>query len=122
MIFHYQDLLGEEIVYVLHNGDEKTARYQLSETYWQRLCLFGRPVTYTKLSSLISQSAVTKSTNLANNFNFKDCCTATGIDKKEKVFIYTGSESVPSSGIKLIGFLPVPAAQNGLKNNREIKH
>jgi NhaP-type Na+/H+ or K+/H+ antiporter len=118
VIFQYQDLLGEEKVYGLHCGDEKTGRHQLSETYRQRLCLFSKTVSYAKLASLISQGAMIKSTHLTDNFNFTDFRTCYGDSalplvyiKNEKVFIYTGLASIPSSGIELISLLPV-AAQN----------
>ena len=116
--FHYQDLLGEEKVYGLQNSDEKTARHQLSETYRQRLCLFGETVSYAKLASLISQGAVIKSTNLTDNFNFTDFRSCYGNSalplvyiQNEKVFIYTALESIPSSGIELISLLPVAAQE-----------
>lgn len=116
VIFQYQDLLGKDKVYGLDNGDEKKPRHQLSETYRQRLCLFGKTVSYAKLASLISQGAVIKSTNLTENFNFTDFRACYGDSalplvyiKNEKVFIYTASESLPASGIELISLLPVPA-------------
>ncbi|MFT6926461.1 MAG: NhaP-type Na+/H+ or K+/H+ antiporter [Psychromonas sp.] len=116
--FHYQDLLGKEKVYGLHNGDEKKPRHQLSETYQQRLCLFSETVSYAKLASLISQGAVIKSTNLTDNFNFTDFRSCYGDSalplvyiQNKKVFIYTGLESIPSSSIQLISLLPVAAQE-----------
>ncbi|ABM02559.1 sodium/proton antiporter, CPA1 family [Psychromonas ingrahamii 37] len=122
VVFQYQDLLGKENVYGLDNGDVKKPRHQLSETYRQRLCLFGKTVSYAKLVSLIYQGAVVKSTNLTENFtftNFRTCYGDSALPlvyiKNEKVFIYTASESIPSSDIELISLLPVSAQHLGTK-------
>jgi hypothetical protein len=123
--FHYQDLLGKEKVYGLHNGDETTPRHQLSETYLQRLGLFGENVSYAKLASLLSKGAVIKSTHLTDNFNFTDFRACYGDSalplvyiKNGRVFIYTATESIPNSGIELISLLPI-AAQNLAKKSAE---
>ncbi|WP_372880963.1 cation:proton antiporter [Psychromonas sp.] len=123
--FHYQDLFGSEKVFGLNNRDETTPRHKLSETYLQRLCLFGETVSYAKLALLMSKGGVIKSTTLTDNFNFTDFRTCYGDSAlpliyihKGKVRIYTASEPIPNSGIVLISLLPIPAQKLAKKHHQ----
>ena len=126
--FHYQDLFGPEKVFGLHSNDDTAPRHKLSETYLQRLCLFGETVSYAKLARLMSKGAVIKSTNLTDNFNFTDFRTCYGDSAlpliyihKGKVRIYTASQAIPSSGIELISLLPIPAQRLAIKHHQMLQ-
>ncbi len=114
--FHFQDLLGTQKVFGLNNSEGTSARHQLSESYLERLCLFGESVTYAKLASLMSKGAVIKSTNITDSFSFKafvarygECAMPLVYLANGKVNIYTGEAEKLVSGIELISLLPVEA-------------
>ncbi|TVP09825.1 cation:proton antiporter [Shewanella sp. KCT] len=70
--FHFQDILGKNKVFGLRSGEGNSARHQLSESYLERLCLFGDNVTYARLASTIAKGGKIKSTSLTENFSFAD--------------------------------------------------
>ncbi|WP_299794505.1 sodium:proton antiporter [uncultured Shewanella sp.] len=123
--FHYQDLLGTEKVYGLSSSEEASARHQFSETYKQRLCLFGESVSYAKLASLMSKGAVVKSTNITESFSFDDFCSRYGDSAMpliyldgERVHIYTGSPPPQTSPVELISLLPIEAQESAREQDK----
>lgn len=116
--FHFQDILGVKKVYGLNNTDGNSARHQLSETYVDRLCLFGGSVSYAKLASLMSKGALIKSTNLTESFSFDEYLARYGESampliylQEGKVNIFTGDVETLVSGIELISLLPIEAQE-----------
>lgn len=117
--FHFQDFLGSKKVFGLNNTETGSARHQLSETYKQRLCLFGDAVSYAKIASLMSRGAQLKVTNLTDNFNFEQFRKRYGetalplvyLTKEAKVVIVSGNDTVFPTGIELISLLPIEALE-----------
>lgn len=70
--FHYQDVLGKDKVFGLNNNEGNSARHKLSESYQQRLCLFGESVSYTRLATTMAKGGVIKVTSITDNFTFTD--------------------------------------------------
>ena len=123
--FHFQDLFGSNKVFGLMHNEEASARHQLSESYQKSLCLFGESVTYAKLASLMAKGAQIKSTNITENFtfkNFKDRYGETAMPliyvEEGKVNIFTASDTELKNGIELISLLPMEA-QNWAKTQAE---
>ncbi|QBF84686.1 sodium:proton antiporter [Shewanella maritima] len=118
--FHFQDVLGDDKVYGLNNSDAASARHQLSESYLQRLCLFGENVSYAKIASIMAKGGQLKVTNITDNFSFDDFLKRYGdtaipllyLTKEGKVKVISGSklQEYPV-GIELICLLPVEAQQ-----------
>lgn len=115
--FHFQDALGEQKVFGLNNTETGSARHQLSESYKQRLCLFGDSVSYAKIASYMAKGAVLKVTNITENFSFEHFCKRYGetamplvyITKEAKVVVVSGIDTQFPNGIELISLLPVEA-------------
>lgn len=64
---------GSNAIYALQTAQEKEASEKLKAARQHRgYLLFGKDVTFTKLSSLISQGAVIRSTGLSEDFDFED--------------------------------------------------
>jgi NhaP-type Na+/H+ or K+/H+ antiporter len=115
--FYFQDFFGSKKVFGLNNAEPGSARHQLSESYLQRLCLFGEAVSYAKLASLMAKGAVLKVTKLSENFNYEQFCKRYGdtamplvfLTKENKLKIVSGTDTVFPTGIELISLLPVEA-------------
>ncbi|ACA86882.1 cation:proton antiporter [Shewanella woodyi] len=126
--FHYQDLFGSNKVYGLTHNEEASARHRLSESYQKSLCLFGESVTYAKLASLMAKGALIKSTNITENFSFKDfrerygeCAMPLIYLEEGKVKIFTASDSELNSGIELISLLPVESQELAKAQDEKIE-
>ncbi|QYJ99973.1 cation:proton antiporter [Shewanella psychrotolerans] len=110
--FHYQDLLGKNKVFGLNNSEGGSARHQLSESYQQRLCLFGESVSYARLASTMAKGGVIKITNITENFTFSDFKERYGDGalpliylQDGKVKLITGVINQLPVGIELISLL-----------------
>ena len=110
--FHYQDLLGKNKVFGLNNSEGGSARHQLSESYQQRLCLFGESVSYARLASTMAKGGVIKITNITENFTFSDFKDRYGEGalpliylQEGKVKLITGVINELPVGIELISLL-----------------
>ncbi|ABN61803.1 cation:proton antiporter [Shewanella baltica] len=117
--FHFQDFFGTKKVFGLNNTEVGSARHQLSETYKQRLCLFGDAVSYAKIASLMARGAQLKVTNLTENFSFEHFRKRYGetamplvyLTKEGKVVVVSGNDTVFPNGIELISLLPIEALE-----------
>ena len=117
--FHFQDFLGTKKVFGLNNMESGSARHQMSETYKQRLCLFGDSVSYAKIASFMAKGAVLKVTNITENFTYQHFCKRYGetamplvyITKEAKVVVVSGTNTVFPVGIELISLLPIEAQE-----------
>ncbi|QSX42371.1 cation:proton antiporter [Shewanella cyperi] len=116
--FHFQDYYGRNKVFGLNNMEPGSARHQASEAYMKRLCLFGEGVSYAKMASLMAKGAIIKSTNLRDNFTLSDFKQRYGDTvlplvylKNDKLFVVTGTEQLPQSGIELLSLIPLEAQQ-----------
>ncbi|MCH1930028.1 sodium:proton antiporter [Shewanella sp. A25] len=117
--FYFQDVFGEKKVFGLNNAESGSARHQFSESYKQRLTLFGDSVSYAKIASLMAKGAQLKVTNLTDNFTYEHFCKRYGetamplvyLTKEGKVNVVSGSDSQFPSGIELISLLPVEALE-----------
>ncbi|MGI1943822.1 cation:proton antiporter [Shewanella glacialipiscicola] len=117
--FYFQDFFGEKKVFELNNTEAGSARHQLSESYKQRLCLFGDSVSYAKMASLMAKGAVLKVTNITENFSFEHFCKRYGetamplvyLTKDGKVMVVSGNDTVFPNSIELISLLPIEALE-----------
>ena len=117
--FYFQDLFGGKKVFELNNTEAGSARHQLSESYKQRLCLFGDSVSYAKMASLMAKGAVLKVTNITDNFSFEHFRKRYGetamplvyLTKDGKVMVVSGNDTVFPNGIELISLLPIEALE-----------
>ncbi|GIU04889.1 cation:proton antiporter [Shewanella morhuae] len=117
--FYFQDFFGEKKVFELNNSETGSARHQLSESYKQRLCLFGDSVSYAKIASLMAKGAVLKVTNITENFSFEHFCKRYGetamplvyLTKDGKVMVVSGNDTVFPNSIELISLLPIEALE-----------
>ena len=117
--FHFQDFFGKTKVLGLNNAESGSARHQMSESYKERLCLFGENVSYARLASFMSKGALLKITNITENFTFEQYCKRYGetalplvyITKEGKVVVVSGKETQFPNGIELISLLPVEAQE-----------
>lgn len=117
--FHFQDSLGEKKVFGLNNAEVSSARHQVSESYKERLCLFGDAVSYAKIASQMAKGAQLKVTNLTENFTFEHFRKRYGetamplvyLTKDGKVVIVSGNDTQFPNGIELISLLPVEALE-----------
>ena len=117
--FYFQDLFGGKKVFELNNTEAGSARHQLSESYKQRLCLFGDSVSYAKMASLMAKGAVLKVTNITENFSFEHFCKRYGetamplvyLTKDGKVMVVSGNDTVFPNSIELISLLPIEALE-----------
>ncbi|MDV5390308.1 cation:proton antiporter [Shewanella xiamenensis] len=117
--FYFQDVLGAKKVFGLNNAEQGSARHQLSESYKQRLCLFGDTVSYAKIASQMAKGAQLKVTNLTENFTFEHFRKRYGetalplvyLTKEGKVVIVSGNNNQFPNGIELISLLPVEALE-----------
>lgn len=117
--FYFQDFFGEKKVFELNNTEAGSARHQLSESYKQRLCLFGDSVSYAKIASLMAKGAVLKVTNITENFSFEHFCKRYGetamplvyLTKDGKVMVVSGNDTVFPNSIELISLLPIEALE-----------
>ncbi len=117
--FYFQDVFGEKKVLGLNNAESGSARHQFSESYKQRLCLFGDAVSYAKIASLMSKGAQLKLTNLTENFTFDHFRKRYGetalplvyLTKEGKVEIVSGEDTQFPTGIELISLLPAEALE-----------
>ncbi|MGI2096919.1 cation:proton antiporter [Shewanella glacialipiscicola] len=117
--FYFQDLFGGKKVFELNNTEAGSARHQLSESYKQRLCLFGDSVSYAKMASLMAKGAVLKVTNITDNFSFEHFRKRYGetamplvyLTKDGKVMVVSGNDTVFPNSIELISLLPIEALE-----------
>ena len=117
--FYFQDLFGGKKVFELNNTEAGSARHQLSESYKQRLCLFGDSVSYAKMASLMAKGAVLKVTNITENFSFEHFRKRYGetamplvyLTKDGKVMVVSGNDTAFPNGIELISLLPIEALE-----------
>lgn len=122
--FHFQDLFGSEKVYGLNNSETNigSGRHQLSESYLQRLCLFGEGISYAKIASLMAKGAVLKVTNITENFNYDKFRERYGetamplvyITKEAKLKVITAETQKLPVGIELISLLPQEAQEQAV--------
>ncbi|MCR8922062.1 cation:proton antiporter [Dasania sp. GY-MA-18] len=119
--FHYQDIFGSDKVFGLNNIDpnNKQARHQFSESYLQRLRLFGDAISYSKLAGLMAKGAIIKSTQINDNYSYADFRASYGDSalpllylENDKLRIITAdnSEDIPNN-VELISLLPGEALQ-----------
>ncbi|WP_299810297.1 sodium:proton antiporter [uncultured Shewanella sp.] len=122
--FYFQDVFGNKKVFGLNNGETASARHQLSESYLERLSLFGDGVSYSKLASLMAKGATIKSTRLTESFNyamFMEQYAEAAIpliylqEGKVRLISGEGELEIPI-GVELISLIPADAAKLGLTN------
>ncbi|MGL5047875.1 MAG: cation:proton antiporter [Shewanella sp.] len=117
--FHFQDFFGTKKVFGLNTTEVGSARHQLSESYKQRLCLFGDAVSYAKIASLMARGAQLKVTHLTDNFSVEHFRKRYGetaipliyLTKEGKVVVVSGNDTVFPNGIELISLLPIEALE-----------
>jgi len=119
--FHFQNILGAEKVFGLNNfeSNNDSARHQPSEAYLERLCLFAKPTSYSKLASLMSKGAIIKSTNITENFSYHHFLERYGEtalpllylhNEKLEIITVDNADKIPSN-VELISLLPIEAQQ-----------
>lgn len=70
---HFMDWFDEDKIFALQNSEhDAPARNQLPEVFRKRLKLFGKGVSFSKLSSLSFQGAQVKTTALTESFHYDD--------------------------------------------------
>jgi NhaP-type Na+/H+ or K+/H+ antiporter len=69
---HFSHLLGEQVVFSLHSGGNHNKSNKVSSTFRSRQILFGRDVTFAKLSSLLTKAGKVKATKLGESFLWHD--------------------------------------------------
>lgn len=99
---HFMDWFQPRRIYGLASSEQDApARKQLSESYLERLNLFGKGVSFSKLGSLIAQGAQPKTTNLTETFTFADYQERYGnralplfaCDEKGSAFVFTTDQT-----------------------------
>ena len=115
--FYFQDVFGSKKVFGLNNGESASARHQLSESYLERLSLFGDGVSYSKLASLMAKGATIKSTRLTENFNYAmfmqeyaEAAIPLIYLQEGKVRLISGELEIPL-GVELISLIPADAVK-----------
>ncbi|HHX35068.1 MAG TPA: sodium:proton antiporter [Gammaproteobacteria bacterium] len=125
--YHFLDWFGDhDSVYSLSEGDQdQKARYQTAEKIQRTRGLFDG-VSFAKLASMISQGYTIKTTQLSEEFNYKDF-----LDKHQNqalvLFIFDSKKHItpvksmaelePSDDSTLISFVPAKTAEE----RKEIK-
>ncbi|MDN7124657.1 sodium:proton antiporter [Pseudidiomarina sp. 1APP75-32.1] len=128
---HFMDWFSRSKIYGLPtNEHEAPARNQLSESYRERLKLFGKGVTFSKLASLTFQGAQMKTTNLTENFNFTDYQKRYGnraipmfaMDERKSFHVFTTDHTFePKPGWQIIALVTVEetSEEQAVKQKRE---
>ncbi|RUO79758.1 sodium:proton exchanger [Idiomarina tyrosinivorans] len=112
---YYKDWFGEPKVHGLNGGEQDyRASHQLSESYKNKLNLFGEGITYSKLASLYFQGAKVKTTPITDNFSFEEYKQQYGaralpmfaLDPEGRCHLFTTEkELLPQSGWQVIGLV-----------------
>lgn len=101
--YHFEHLLGKGTVIGLGNNDsQKLASHQISESYANKLGLFGDGMTYRKLTGYTNNGAIIKTTRISEEFTFEHylekyndrllpLCT---IEPRGKVHFYTNDNNL----------------------------
>ncbi|MFC0444367.1 cation:proton antiporter [Pseudidiomarina halophila] len=128
---HFMDWFSTGKIFGLPtNEHEAPARNQLSESYRDRLKLFGKGVTFSKLASLTFQGAQMKTTNLTENFGFEDYQERYGnraipmfaMDERKMLHVFTTDHTFePKPGWQIIALVTVEetASEQSVKQHRE---
>jgi NhaP-type Na+/H+ or K+/H+ antiporter len=130
--FHFQSSLGAKQVFGLNTFETvaDNSRHQLSETYKERLSLFGGKTSYSKLASMMSKGAFIKITNINENYNMEDFLSTHGDtalplcylqEGKLKVITDTSLDELPKDNIELIS-LVTDNPQTKTTGNSETKN
>lgn len=112
---HFEDWFEtDKILGLPTTDDEGSSRRLQSERYRNKLRLFGKGFTFSKLASLDFQGAEVKTTVLSDSFNFIDYQSQYGnraiplfaIDEQEKVHVFTTEQKFePKSGWSIIALI-----------------
>ncbi|WP_411358870.1 cation:proton antiporter [Pseudidiomarina salilacus] len=128
---HFMDWFsGEKIFGLPSNEHDAPARNQLSESYRERLKLFGKGVTFSKLASLAFQGAQMKTTSLTESFTFRDYQERYGnratpmfaLDDRGFCHVFTSDHKFePKAGWHIIALVTVEetAAEQSVKQVKE---
>ncbi|CAB0149493.1 K(+)/H(+) antiporter NhaP2 [Pseudidiomarina piscicola] len=126
---HFMDWFSSNKIFGLpSNEHEAPARNQLSESYRERLKLFGKGVTFSKLASLSFQGAQMKTTNLTDSFSFIDYQERYGnraipmfaMDERKVMHVFTTDHTFePKSGWQIIALVTVEetSAEQAVKSS-----
>lgn len=112
---HFLDLFGRNKVYGLETTEhDAPKRHQLPETYRNRLKLFGKGISFSKLASLTFQGAHVKTTALTESFTYEDyqqrhedrATPLFAIDDQDFCRVFTGDQEFePQPGWQLIALI-----------------
>ncbi|RUO61883.1 cation:proton antiporter [Pseudidiomarina insulisalsae] len=128
---HFMDWFKASKIYGLPtNEHDAPRRNQLSESYRERLNLFGKGVTFSKLASLTFQGAQMKTTALTENFNFTDYQERYGnraipmfaLDERKVLHVFTTDHTFePKPGWQIIALITADeiSEQKAAKQLRE---
>ncbi len=128
---HYMDWFASEKIYGLPSTEhDAPARNQLSESYRERLKLFGKGVTFSKLASLTFQGAQMKTTAITENFSFTDYQERYGnraipmfaIDERKVFHVFTTDHTFePKPGWQIVALITADeiSEQKAVKQSRE---
>ncbi|MGQ4276351.1 cation:proton antiporter [Pseudidiomarina sp. E22-M8] len=128
---HFIDWFSTDKIFGLpSNEHEGPARNQLSENYRERLKLFGKGVTFSKLASLTFQGAQMKTTNLTENFSFVDYQERYGnraipmfaMDERKMFHVFTTDHTFePKPGWQIIALVTAEdsAAEQAVKQHSD---
>jgi NhaP-type Na+/H+ or K+/H+ antiporter len=113
--YHYLDLMGQDKVFGLSEGDQDArASHQSAGKYVRTRTQFDESVTFAKLASLFSQGATVKVTQLSGAFSYKDyqdqysgrATPLFAINPQQQVFPMGGEGSVePGDGWEVLSFV-----------------
>ncbi|MEX2474672.1 cation:proton antiporter [Marinobacter sp.] len=116
--YHFLDWFGKDSVFTLAEGDpDQKARHQTAEKIQMTRGLFDG-VSYAKLASLISQGYAVKTTQLSDEFSYKDflekyqqqALVLFVFDKKKHIFPVLDMDGIqPESDWALISLVPPQA-------------
>ncbi|RUO78310.1 cation:proton antiporter [Pseudidiomarina taiwanensis] len=112
---HFMDWFETKRIFGLATGDlDAPARKQLSESYLERLNLFGKGVTFAKLSSLVAQGGMPKVTQLTESFTYEDYKSRYGsralpmfaFDERGKCSVFTDTGKIePAPGWEILALI-----------------
>lgn len=71
-VYHFGHLLGEERVFAIRSSRTQTGSHHESAQYRRRQVLFAEDASFHKLSSLLAQGAVVKTTRIGDGFSRDD--------------------------------------------------
>ncbi|MBY6063549.1 cation:proton antiporter [Pseudidiomarina sediminum] len=128
---HFMDWFDSERIYGLPNNEhDAPARNQLSESYRERLKLFGKGVTFSKLASLTFQGAQMKTTAITESFSFQDYQERYGnraipmfaVDERKHCHVFTSDHTFePKPGWQIVALITAEeiSEQQAVKQNRD---